>query len=121
MCAPIPSVPMTKIATPIASFAPIQKTTDNVAADILAAKIKVDPKSSVESKPVVTIPKQDDDTQEQPKTPTITSPTPPQSPAAPSVQSISSTKGLSAAHETPATPPVGAPKPAKKEATKKKK
>lgn len=75
---------------------------------------------SAESKPTVAIPPKEQATQKQPKTPTVTSPTPPQSPASPSTQSTPATlkKDLSAVHEIPATPPVGAPKAPKKDIQK---
>lgn len=63
---------------------------------------------------MVIIPSQADiESQSKPTTPTVTSPTPPQTPASASVQLRTaplrtSKDDLTAVHDTPGTPPVGA-------------
>lgn len=100
--APIPTLPVAKNATPIASFAPIQKV------EITKEKVAEEPKPTLTMPAdLVTLPEQ------QVASPTITSATPPTTPAATAKMSVPlpTTKELSPVHETLDTPPAGSEKP----------
>lgn len=121
--APIPTIPLTKNAAPIASFAPIQKNSEVGTTGDSKTETQSE---SVETKPTVTIPPAtEQDLQKQPTTPTVTSPSPPQTPATsaqsppPAPASVPSKDDLKAVHDAPATPPVGKQPAPKGKTTKK--
>lgn len=111
MSTPIPYYPVAKVATPIASFAPIQKTEapkkETISGELKPgthAEDKSKPKPSAENRPTVTIPPKAEGTiEKQLTTPTVSPPTPQQTPASVSTRS---SEGLIAAHEIPDTPPA---------------